>query len=363
MPGAARKRKQRTAAGPAAGTPADPLDVPSGREIVERLLEVRRVAGAAGQKLSLEAMADVAADPAGHLGRVVSGKAKASADFRRKAWQWIQLREMRADDADVGRVAETTVTRRVARLCAYCQVERCMGMLVSETSAGKTTALAAYAQSNPAAVYVHGGNRTNSALRMIDAIWRRAGFRQPASRHGRKGLADKWDDVVRAFSAAGGAGVTARIVLVDDAHSLSFSAIEALRELHDETGVGIVLAGTTRLEERLTLAGDVNQMYEQVRARVMMTLALGRPAAADVEAVARAWAPPKARFTAAALRWLTDLSAGLGALRLVKAHVRTACRLGGRHKVDVAREAIDEAHLAAAHELLHRRRSSLTGGA
>ncbi len=345
---------------PGAPTAADAEELPPAKVILERLRELRRIGEAAGEPIPMENMANGVGVHNGTLSRALSGKGKPSDDFCRKAWTYCRLMEMRAEDPDVdGRIVETSVTQRVRKLCNYCQLERCIGMLISETSAGKTEALKAYAKRNPSAIYVHATARTDSIAGMVDGIWRASkAFRDPgrSSRHHGKTVRDKWDDIVRGFTTT---VVSARVILIDDAHVLNFRVMEVLRELHDETNLGIVLAGTTRLQARVTASGDAHQMYEQLRARVMVVRVIRKPSPKDVAAVAAAWAPPKARFTKAAGEYLFTLSQGLGALRVVKAHVRMALRLGGKHKVDVPRETIDVRHLQVAHAQLQDRASSL----
>jgi len=345
---------------PDAPPAADAEELPPAKVILERLRELRRIGEAAGEPIPFENMANGVGVHNGTLSRALAGKQKPSEQFCRKAWTYIRLMEMRAEDPHVdGRIVETSVTRRVRKLCRYCQVERCIGMLVSETSCGKTEALRAYARSNPSAIYVHATARTDSIAGMVDGIWRASkAFRDPggSSRHRGKRVREKWDDIVRGFTTS---IVSARVILIDDAHVLNFRVLEALREIHDETNLGIVLAGTTRLQARVTASGDAHQMYEQIRARVMVIRVIRKPSPTDVAAVAAAWAPPTARFTPRAMQYLQTLSQGLGALRVVKAHVRMALRLGGKHKIDADREAIDERHLLLAHTHLEDRASSL----
>lgn len=338
-------------------------DAPPPKVIIERLLEIRELAAAAGKPISLQQMANAIGIHYGSLSRILNPATTRhrdmSEDVRLKAWTYIRLMEMAEEDTDVGRTVPTTVTRRVAKLCAYCQAERCMGMLVSETSAGKTVSLLAYAEANPASIYVKAsGAGTNSISGMVDAVWRGSGFRDTGAGP-RRVVPQKWAAILRGLKTP---GVSARLILVDDAHTLNFSVLEVLREIHDETGVGIVLAGTTRLADRVTLSGDAHQMYEQIRARIQIVRNIGKPTPDDVAAVAAAWAPERARFTPAALEYLHRLSQGLGALRVVKAHVRMALRLRGANRVNWKRQAIDVIHLQKAHTQLTDQRSRLAGG-
>lgn len=330
-------------------------EMPHHFTVLERLKEIIRLGDMKAQQ-----MADAMGVNVGHLSRVLkpasAGGRVGSEDFLQKAWTFIRLWEMKKADGDAGKIVPTSVTRRVAKLCTYCQVERCIGMLISETSAGKTSAMQAYCETNPSAIYVHGSARTNKVASMVRAIW----LASKAFR-GHKTLTEQWEAIVRGFRTEPG-DVTTRILLVDDAHVLSYGTLEALREIHDDTGIGLVLAGTTRLDGRVSLAGDAHQMFEQLRARVMLRRIIRKPTRDDVAAVAAAWAGEGTRFTPSALAYLCELSQGLGALRLVKSHVRMALRLGGRDKVPAdkrGRRTLDKNHLETAHGQLLETGSSL----
>lgn len=56
-----------------------------------------------------------------------------------------------------------------------------------------------------------------------------------------------------------------RCLIVDDAHTLAFGSLDALRYIHDQTGVGIVLVGIPSLARHLT---SKSEEYEQIASRV-----------------------------------------------------------------------------------------------
>lgn len=353
MPATAKKLKTATTS----GKPSIGSERPSNKKVRELLLERFRE-GRLGDKknLSLQTIANGIGVHNATLSRVLRGIVQPSETFARKAWTWLQQDEMArrdretgitsapshpsaAEGVDIGRLVNTTVTERIAKLCNYCLAERVMGMVCSETSLGKTSALRLYCHTNPSAVYIHATSRNNNSFGMVDAIWR-------ASRafRGAKRFREKWDDLL-SFRTE---GISNRLIVVDDAHILCFSALEVLRELHDEIGIGIVLAGTTRLHSRVSLQGDSHQMYEQLRARIQIARVIGKPTGDDTRAIAAAWLPSEATFTPDALKYLNQLSLGLGAFRKVKAAVRMSLRLGGSHKVHVGKEPFTRRHLELA---------------
>lgn len=56
-----------------------------------------------------------------------------------------------------------------------------------------------------------------------------------------------------------------RCVIVDDAHTLAFGALDAIRYIYDQTGTGIVLVGIPSLQRHLT---SRSEEYEQLASRV-----------------------------------------------------------------------------------------------
>jgi DNA transposition AAA+ family ATPase len=314
---------------------------------------------AAGE--NVETVANGIGCHAGTLSKLLAGKTAWSERLLAQARAYLAVRAMQAADAggaaDLGAVAPTRSVRDVARVCAYCQAEQVIGIIEGESGSGKTVGLLAYQRTNPAAVYVHGCYAINSPLRLLAALWQRAGFRYHGSTRPGRGrprsaptVREQFDQLVDRWRVPAGKP-SARVLLIDDAHVLTFPALELLRELHDASRIAVVLAGTTRLEERVSAHGDSHQMYEQLRGRCMIRRTLRPSGAADAAAVAAAWAPSKARFTAEARAFLADLAGQLGGLRLVKAHVRLVGRLASKFR-PADGEAVDLVHLERARKLL-----------
>ena len=73
---------------------------------------------------------------------------------------------------------------------------------------------------------------------------------------------------------------TPRLIIVDDAHTLGFASLDILRTVYDRTGVGMVLAGISKLE--LLLAGTTPET-EQLARRVIFRRRLPEYVEADAE--------------------------------------------------------------------------------
>lgn len=119
-----------------------------------------------------------------------------------------------------------------------------------------------------------------------------------------------------------------RLLIVDEAHRLHFSACECIRDLADVCGIPILLLGTQEVSQRLTKVRQMsgNMMYDQFASRVGMQLDLvkgldGRGGASrpiysidEIRAIFRAG---EIRLSKAAEEWLQAIActSGEGMLR------------------------------------------------
>ncbi len=302
---------------------------------------------------SYETVANAMGCHQGTLSRAINSRTM-SDNLAAKAWTYLQEARLAAERGDIApaTLAATSVNRRVTTLCNYARRRHCWAMLIGESGAGKTTALKAYQAANPAAIYLDSGPHIKSTTKLVDAIWAASGFRltSPSKRSG-PNLAEKWDEIVARWTVADGQ-VSGRLLIVDNAHRLPFDTIDALCPLQEATGVGLVIAGTTRLSGRVSLAGDAHQLYEQIRRRVGISYTIGKPTARDVELVAEAWLPAKSKVAPAAMERLVELAQTLGNFGQVWRYLTAVQELPGEWKVTLPADRIERRHIDAAAALL-----------
>jgi DNA transposition AAA+ family ATPase len=94
---------------------------------------------------------------------------------------------------------------------------------------------------------------------------------------------------------------TKRVILFDEAERLTFKALETLRDLHDETGCGLLLCGKPSIYERMGFrkSGDFNEVTDQLAARVVIRRDLTLRTRGD---------NPEPLFSLADIRKLIDVS-------------------------------------------------------
>lgn len=72
------------------------------------------------------------------------------------------------------------------------------------------------------------------------------------------------------------------LIIIDEAHHLSLSALDAIRALHDSTGIGVALVGSIELSAKLS-------RMPQLHSRIGLQIIRSRALVADVAALLDAW--------------------------------------------------------------------------
>lgn len=79
------------------------------------------------------------------------------------------------------------------------------------------------------------------------------------------------------------------LMIIDEADHLPYDALEEIRIIQEETGVGIVLIGNDRVYNRLRGGANQQHEFERLWSRVAKKVSIQKSKKADVKAVATAW--------------------------------------------------------------------------
>ena len=212
----------------------------------------------------------------GALSKLRSGDYEANPnEMLKRIRQLLQLQRERRDVLPRARFVETTVANKVIRACRTAHVEREIAVIAGPSGIGKTMALKKYALENKSVVYVV----MNPACNMHRTMYKLAQLSE-ASVHGNTD--DIAGHIVRKLKG------TNRMIIIDEADHLKINAIEMVRSIYDEAGIGIVLSGSQELIDTITGGGTGGGKLSRIYTRCGLIEWLKPLRRADVKKIADA---------------------------------------------------------------------------
>lgn len=188
------------------------------------------------------------------LSKYVNGKDSGDAEgITRAINQWMedeaQARAVRGPDGFV----ETDVAVRMLTTIRTAYIQGVIGLIYGPAGVGKTMAAKAAHSKYRNSVYLRMMRGTRRGPGLIMALCDQLGI------GARAGLSRNQDALIDALRDSG------RLLIIDEVHQAHETALEALRDIHDEAGVPIVLIGTV---DALKLVTDTSQYYGQFSSRI-----------------------------------------------------------------------------------------------
>ena len=119
--------------------------------------------------------------------------------------------------------------------CLYAHRHNEMALVTGDAGAGKTTTLRHYADTNTGVIFVTANACTTSATAVLGLICKELEQRVP----GRKAIL--MEILVEQLKGSN------RLIIIDEADHLSLDALQAVRNINDLAGVGIVLSGNDKI--------------------------------------------------------------------------------------------------------------------
>jgi len=225
---------------------------------------------------------------------------------------WLDARARKQQVASALPIAppwlETPSAQRIGAVLAYAQMAGDIGCIYGGAGMGKTVTLRAYAEQNPNVWVVEMHAATAAVASALEEIAEAVGLRGLPSRAVRLHR-----EIVKKLRGSEG------LLIIDEAQHLRTNAIEAIRALHDATGVGLVLCGNEQVYARLT-GGSREATFAQLFSRLGKRLHLAKINKADVITLAEHY-----RVTGKAEQaLLLDIASKPGALRGVVKVLRLA---------------------------------------
>lgn len=194
---------------------------------------------------------------------------------------------------------ETPTARKVFAVLAFAQMAGDLGCVYGGAGLGKTVTLRAYAEQNPNVWVVTMSPAHAGVSGALEEIAETIGLRGIPGRAARLQR-----ELTRRLQGTGG------LLICDEAQHLGMRCLEAIRALHDATGVGVVLCGNESVFARLT-GGSREATFAQLFSRLGKRLRLTHPTKGDVETMADYFQVKGSEER----RMLAEIAAKPGALR------------------------------------------------
>lgn len=240
-----------------------------------------------------------------------SGHAAEQLEERLSAW--IEDLERPQDGGSEPKWVETPTGERIKAALEFARTTPSVSVVYGPAGLGKTVTAQRYAESIGRAhvLHVKAGefNKTPTAIMQLIA-----------EKAGHAGRAYRSDELARSIVES---MPRSSLVILDEAQHLSMAALDGIRWLYDEGGIGLALVGNEVVYTRIARGGRA--MFAQLESRVGMYLPLSQPEPGDLDAVLAAWGV-SGREERAFAKQIAD---GPGALRVL-AHVLRQAQLAAR---------------------------------
>jgi len=154
----------------------------------------------------------------------------------------------------------TLASRLIWEVLQFCDEHCDMGVAIGPSGIGKTTTCNEYKRLNRNTVFVTADIATRSLGTVLKMLAKRVG----STPHGAGSNSALLHAVIERLKNS------KRLVIMDEAHFLTWEAFEVMRKVHDCAGVGVVYVGMERLYDQMTGRNGMrkNYLFEQIYSRI-----------------------------------------------------------------------------------------------
>ena len=152
---------------------------------------------------------------------------------------------------------ELNNTQSVLFACQHAHIENDIVLVCGDAGAGKTTALKRYADENTGVIMVTCNSCTRSATAVLKLILNKLGIQSINRKE------------VLMMKLLQRLNDTHYLIILDEADHLSLDALQAIRNLNDSAGVGIVLSGNDKIYRQM-YSGQRGYEFDQIRTRIIV---------------------------------------------------------------------------------------------
>lgn len=153
---------------------------------------------------------------------------------------------------------DTSNSRKIFAVCRTAHLTGQICVITGEAGVGKTESLREYEERNKSSTIRFELHAAQNAVSLFTKLHKQLGLGD-----GTKQLSDLYENCQERLAGTG------RLIICDQVEFLPVKAIELLRGLHDQAGVGLVLAGLPRLMNNIRgKRGQFAQIYTRVYSHI-----------------------------------------------------------------------------------------------
>lgn len=188
----------------------------------------------------------------GQMSLFMSGNYKAPHTTIEKIENLASLSKQRKVAPESPAYRETEISRRVQQAIRYSHLMGNITVAYGDSGVGKTMAFRNYIENNTLAIGITISPSHSSIAGVNDLITEQLGIREKVARRQTREIVEKLKD-------------SGRVIVVDEAQMLTTSAINHLRCISDESGVGICFIGNDRIHQLISESetSDYAQLYSR----------------------------------------------------------------------------------------------------
>jgi len=240
-------------------------------------------------------------------------------------------REEELDFAPAARTfCSTTPATLIWEVLQYCDQKRKMGVALGHSGIGKTVTCQEYKKKNRATVYCTADVSTRSVGNVLRLIASRLGGGKEE-----RSISSFMQSTIRKLKNSN------RLLIIDDAHFLSWEGFEAVRKIHDCAGIGVVYVGQERLYDQMRGGDSKARLFDQIFSRIAMKREDFRLTRKDAVQVAQAVCPDG--LDKACRDYLFKVAKSKGRLRLMCNLLEVALEVAKMNEVPMTVGLLEQA--------------------
>jgi hypothetical protein len=212
----------------------------------------------------------------------------------------------------------------------FCDQTQTMGAALAQSGTGKTETCREYKRKNRATIFVTADITTKTPSQIMRRILEHAGG---VGR--RSSVSEYLQALIEKLRG------TNRLLIIDDAHFLTWEAYELIRKLHDCGGIGVVYVGQERLYEQMKGTSGRAYLFDQIYSRIAIKRDKFSIYKNDVKAVAGSACA--AGLSGECIDFLFSRAKGQGRYRYVTNLLRVAQMIHDQHGTPMGVQLLQEA--------------------